>query len=99
MLHIFRGAPSIALDTHSFSLSQFKFNPEIFLGKNSSTLLLHVLLYNAAVFARMKPEQKALLVEHMIGMGYCTAMVGDGANDCQSLKAAEVPCFSFLHPN
>ena len=38
----------------------------------------------------MKPEQKALLVEHCIGIGYSTAMVGDGANDCQSLKTAEV---------
>ena len=26
----------------------------------------------------------------MMGIGYSTAMVGDGANDCQSLKTAEV---------
>jgi len=56
----------------------------------SSSLLLHIFLSHGAIFARMKPEQKALLVEHMMGIGYSTAMVGDGANDCQSLKTAEV---------
>ena len=56
----------------------------------SPSMLLHLLLQHGAVFARMKPEQKALLVEHFMGIGYCTAMVGDGANDCQSLKTAEV---------
>ena len=73
-------------DNLSFSLPSLSHST----GKSSPSLLLHLLLHQGAVFARMKPEQKALLVEHMISMGYTTAMVGDGANDCQSLKAAEV---------
>ncbi|KAL3862286.1 hypothetical protein ACJMK2_008267, partial [Sinanodonta woodiana] len=40
------------------------------------------------VFARMSPDQKAQLIEHLQDIGYYVAMCGDGANDCGALKAA-----------
>eukprot|EP00051_Salpingoeca_urceolata_P022558 m.370274 g.370274 ORF g.370274 m.370274 type:complete len:1200 (+) comp19991_c0_seq2:4903-8502(+) len=48
------------------------------------------LLVSGAVFARMKPEQKALLVEDMQRIGYSVCFCGDGANDCSALKVADV---------
>ncbi len=47
-------------------------------------------LLNGVVYARMSPDQKAQLVESLIGVGYCVSMCGDGANDCAALKAAHV---------
>uniref|UniRef100_A0A915JPN3 P-type ATPase n=1 Tax=Romanomermis culicivorax TaxID=13658 RepID=A0A915JPN3_ROMCU len=38
------------------------------------------------IFARMSPEQKALLVNDLQELGYVVAMCGDGANDCGALK-------------
>ncbi|KAG9396998.1 Cation-transporting P-type ATPase [Carpediemonas membranifera] len=44
-----------------------------------------------AVFARMTPENKADAVRMLQKRtGVLTAMIGDGANDCNSLKAADV---------
>lgn len=48
------------------------------------------LLVTGTVFARMRPNDKARLVEDLQGIGYVAAMVGDGANDCGALKAALV---------
>ncbi|CAI9600090.1 unnamed protein product [Staurois parvus] len=45
---------------------------------------------NAAVFARMSPDQKTQLVQNFRDLGYCVGMCGDGANDCGALKAADV---------
>jgi cation-transporting ATPase 13A2 len=55
--------------------------------------ILKNVIAKGKVFARMSPEQKAFLVEeiqattrdyHMVGM------CGDGANDCNALKTADV---------
>ncbi|CAJ0950238.1 unnamed protein product, partial [Mesorhabditis belari] len=40
------------------------------------------------VFARMAPDQKQMLVNHLQSLDYTVAMCGDGANDCAALKAA-----------
>lgn len=56
----------------------------------SSRESLSRLLVHAQIFARMSPEQKQELVERLRGLGYTTAFVGDGANDCGALKAADV---------
>ncbi|CAJ0586099.1 unnamed protein product, partial [Mesorhabditis spiculigera] len=40
------------------------------------------------VFARMSPDQKQFLVNHLQTLDYIVAMCGDGANDCAALKAA-----------
>ena len=43
------------------------------------------------VFARMRPEQKAFLIESKQNMlGIFCGMCGDGANDCGALKSAAV---------
>ncbi len=47
-------------------------------------------LVNGTIYARMSPDQKAQLVEHLSSIGYCVSMCGDGANDCGALKAAHV---------
>ena len=48
------------------------------------------ILNKCKVFARMKPNHKALLVEFLQKIEYTVAMVGDGANDCGALKQADV---------
>lgn len=40
------------------------------------------------VFARMSPDQKLQLIEELQNIGYNVGMCGDGANDCEALKAA-----------
>ena len=53
------------------------------------------ILNNCSVFARMSPEQKALLVEFIQGCNKIARnneyvmMCGDGANDCAALKTAD----------
>ena len=49
--------------------------------------LFEKILVNGTIYARMSPDQKAQLVEHLISIGYCVSMCGDGANDCGALKA------------
>jgi len=43
-----------------------------------------------AVFGRMLPHHKIMLIELMQGTDTMVAMVGDGANDCGALKKADV---------
>ncbi|XP_033763679.1 probable cation-transporting ATPase 13A3 isoform X1 [Pecten maximus] len=42
------------------------------------------------IFARMKPDQKCQLINKLQSLGYHVGMCGDGANDCEALKAAHV---------
>ncbi|XP_063772481.1 probable cation-transporting ATPase 13A4 [Pseudophryne corroboree] len=52
--------------------------------------LLHKILINGTIFARMSPGQKSSLVEEFQKLGYYVGMCGDGANDCGALKMAHV---------
>jgi len=45
-------------------------------------------LLSTLVYARMSPDQKAVLIEDLKELGYGVGMCGDGANDCGALKAA-----------
>eukprot|EP00095_Tigriopus_kingsejongensis_P012017 maker-scaffold982_size73714-snap-gene-0.8 protein:Tk12017 transcript:maker-scaffold982_size73714-snap-gene-0.8-mRNA-1 annotation:"cation-transporting atpase 13a3" len=66
-----------ALDGNTFEIIRNHF-PDI----------LDRIVVRGAVFARMSPEQKQILVEHLQELGYYVAMCGDGANDCGALKSA-----------
>ena len=70
------GNYSFALDGKSFAIIS-KYFPHIF----------EKILLNGTIYARMSPDQKAQLVERLIGIGYGVSMWGDGANDCSALKA------------
>jgi cation-transporting ATPase 13A3/4/5 len=48
------------------------------------------ILENSAVFARMSPDDKALLIDALQNQNILVGMCGDGANDCVALKAADV---------
>ncbi|KAK3580043.1 hypothetical protein CHS0354_028614 [Potamilus streckersoni] len=50
--------------------------------------ILPRIVCKGTVFARMSPDQKAQLIEHLQDIGYYVGMCGDGANDCGALKAA-----------
>ena len=52
--------------------------------------LYRLILRNGKVFARMTPENKALLVKELKREGFTTLMCGDGANDYPALRAADV---------
>lgn len=47
-------------------------------------------IMHTKVFSRIRPQQKAWIVEVLIKRGKCVGMVGDGTNDCGALKAAHV---------
>ena len=57
---------------------------------NTNIELYQNVLRKVKVFARMRPEEKALVVEEFQKQGYTAGMCGDGANDCPALKAADV---------
>ncbi|KAG0284884.1 hypothetical protein BGZ96_010787 [Linnemannia gamsii] len=56
----------------------------------ASTSTLNRMLVKGQIFARMSPDEKHELVEHLQSIGYCVGFCGDGANDCGALKAADV---------
>lgn len=51
-----------------------------------------LMLERASVFARMKPDEKALLIQTLqqISRKALCGMCGDGANDCGALKTADI---------
>mmetsp|Transcript_9224 Transcript_9224/g.9197 ORF Transcript_9224/g.9197 Transcript_9224/m.9197 type:complete len:890 (-) Transcript_9224:6-2675(-) len=51
---------------------------------------LKIVMEKCKVYARMSPEHKTQLVEHLQNIGYLVGMCGDGANDCGALKAADI---------
>ena len=53
--------------------------------------VLYKILFKAQVYARMSPDDKAILVENLQNtMDTQIGMCGDGANDCGALKAADM---------
>ncbi|TMW68217.1 hypothetical protein Poli38472_007889 [Pythium oligandrum] len=51
---------------------------------------LKQLVSRTFIFARIRPQQKAWIVETLMDLGQIVGMVGDGTNDCGALKAAHV---------
>lgn len=58
--------------------------------ENGSELVKHTMLMKGDIFARMSPDEKHELVEQLQKIDYTVGFVGDGANDCGALKAADV---------
>jgi magnesium-transporting ATPase (P-type) len=59
--------------------------------QSGDTFLINSVLAKANVFARMGPDDKASLVEHLQQvLEESIGMCGDGANDCGALKTADV---------
>ena len=52
--------------------------------------LFDLLIKKGKIFSRMKPEQKASVIEEIQKRGFRVGMVGDGANDCSALKQADI---------
>jgi ATPase, P-type (transporting), HAD superfamily, subfamily IC len=44
----------------------------------------------ASVFARLSPLQKARIVRALRAEGHCVGFLGDGANDANALREADV---------
>ena len=63
--------------------------------RNHDPDLNRKLVCRGAVFARMSPTHKELLVGDLIQLGYYVGMCGDGANDCGALKVIVLPLFVF----
>ncbi len=58
--------------------------------RSSRPELARRILLRCAVFARMAPDQKKVLVKDLQELGYTVGMCGDGANDCAALKSAHI---------
>ena len=53
--------------------------------------ILDVLLKKGVVYARMHPDEKALMIKKIQDSSSCiVGMCGDGANDCAALKTANI---------
>ena len=62
--------------------------------KSNSSIahIIEMVMKRTTVFARMNPEEKALVVAYLQQLPHkpIVAMVGDGANDCIALKTADI---------
>ncbi|KAL4438847.1 hypothetical protein ABPG74_016567 [Tetrahymena malaccensis] len=67
--------------TKSFQNNTFEYKFELF--KN-------FLIKQCQIFARTSPLQKANIIKQLKSDGEIVCMVGDGANDCQALKEADL---------
>ncbi|XP_052286292.1 polyamine-transporting ATPase 13A3-like isoform X2 [Dreissena polymorpha] len=67
----------LAVDGSSFSVLE-RYFPET----------LKRVCMRGTIFARMAPDQKCQLIQKQQELGYSVGMCGDGANDCEALKAA-----------
>ncbi|KAL4505183.1 hypothetical protein ABPG72_016250 [Tetrahymena utriculariae] len=58
----------------------------------SKAQLLRTMLLKTQIFARMRPEEKALLLQSLQELPWkpTCGMCGDGANDCGALKTADI---------
>ena len=84
---------AIALTGETFN-KLFELNQKYLILKKSYLLKAHktfrLILKNGSVFARMNPQDKALLVESLKEEGLNPLMCGDGSNDCLALRKANV---------
>ena len=84
---------SIAINGNTFEYL-YKLNQKYIKHKIKSLKIVHeiyrLILKKGKVYARMTPENKALLIKELNKEGFATLMCGDGSNDCLALRAADV---------
>ncbi|KAH7130933.1 magnesium-translocating P-type ATPase family protein [Dactylonectria macrodidyma] len=51
---------------------------------------IHEIVKSCTIFAKMTPDQKAMVVSTLRSAGTCVGMLGDGINDCVALREADV---------
>ena len=84
---------AIALTGETFN-KLFELDQKYLILNKNNLLKAHqtfrLILKNGNVFARMNPQDKALLVESLKKEGLNPLMCGDGSNDCLALRKANV---------
>ncbi len=86
-------ARGIALKTGLIHDSMSLEHQKVTLGSELDNLPDDVLtdtIHNTRVYARVNPEQKIRIVEHLQKQGEFVAMTGDGVNDAPALKRANI---------
>ncbi len=63
---------------------------KVYDGKELDEIKIEDIVDEAAVFARVSPEQKLRIVKALKAKGYVVAVTGDGINDAPALKTADV---------
>ena len=86
--------PWMNLENHVYSLaiSGRAFNYMMKENKNGKKKIFKIMLQQAKIFARMKPNDKTHLIQNLKKYlkNSFVGMCGDGANDCGALKQADV---------
>lgn len=77
-----KGKSEVALTGPAFRLLESK--------KLQNLVMFKAIIAKCQVYARMSPEEKMLLVNCLQMDDQKVAMCGDGSNDCEALKAADI---------
>jgi len=86
------GGPAHATTMSEVELAEVSMSGDdyVLLKRLLDPVLFRKVLLRCHVFARMLPHLKQELIEDFQSLGFMCAMVGDGANDCGALRAADV---------
>lgn len=80
-------APVDFIETYKFAITGNFFK---FILNNYEDHKKFKILLKCEIFARMSPDEKHELVNQLQKIDYTVGFIGDGANDCGALKAADV---------
>lgn len=80
--------PAVAHEKFKLAITGELF--KVILTNHKEDLSFMKFLLNCSIFARMSPDEKHELVNQLQSVNYTVGFIGDGANDCGALKAADV---------